>query len=158
MISCRRRFSVLVEVMQQLCRLRRSRDSRSSSMYITPCAPIRYSECRSKMISDPRVPSSKLNPHEFIGRFKRMAIACLQGEANKRSGPGRPKRTPDPHLAAFGIERAAPSNRRAGAQPNSSSVLSPLGSAVLDPVLALVAAMARQPDHSPARDSLALAP
>jgi hypothetical protein len=32
-----------------------------------------------------------------------------------------------------------------------------LGSTVLDFVLALVAAMARQPDHRPARDSLALA-
>ena len=41
------------------------------------------------------------------------------------------------HRAAFGIDRAEPSNRRARAQPNSSPVLSPLGSAVLDMVLAL---------------------
>jgi hypothetical protein len=69
---------------------------------------------------------SKLNPHEFIGGFERMAIACLHGEADKRSGIGRAKRTPNPYLAAFGIDRAAPSNRRAGAQPNSSPLLPPL--------------------------------
>jgi hypothetical protein len=44
------------------------------------------------------------------------------------------------------------------AQPNSSPVLSPLGSAVLDILLALVAPMARQPDHCPALYGLALAP
>ena len=37
-------------------------------------------------------------------------------------------------------------------------MLSSLGSAVLDLVLALVAPMARQLDHRPARDGLALAP
>jgi uncharacterized integral membrane protein len=37
-------------------------------------------------------------------------------------------------------------------------MLSFLGSAVLGLVLAVVAAMARQPDHRPARDGLALAP
>jgi hypothetical protein len=36
-------------------------------------------------------------------------------------------------------------------------VLSPLGSPVLDLVLALVAPLARQPDHRPARDGLVLA-
>jgi hypothetical protein len=43
-------------------------------------------------------------------------------------------------------------------QRNSSPVLSPLGSAVLDLVLALVAPMARQPDYCRAGDGLALAP
>jgi hypothetical protein len=87
-----------------------------------------------------------------------MAIACLHGDADKRSGLGRPKRTPNPHRAAVGRDCPAPSNRRAGAQPNSSSLLWPLGSAILDPVLELVAPMARQPDHHPAGDGLALAP
>jgi SAM-dependent methyltransferase len=64
----------------------------------------------------------------------------------------------EPSLRCCGIDSAAPSNRRVRAQPNSSPVLSPLGSTVLDFVLALVAAMARQPDHRPFRDSLALAP
>jgi hypothetical protein len=103
--------------------------------------------------------SSKLNPSEFIGGFDRLAIAWVHGDAEKRSAPGRPKRrTRDPHRAALGIDRAAPSNRRAPAQPNPSPVLSFLGSAVLGLVLAVVAAMARQPDHRPARDGLALAP
>jgi len=101
---------------------------------------------------------SKRNPHEFIGGFERLAIACLHGDADKRGGPGRWKRTPNPHRAAVGRDRAAPSNRRTGAQRNSSPLLSPLGSAVLDIVLALVAPMARQPDHRPAGDGLALAP
>ena len=101
---------------------------------------------------------SKRNPHEFIGGFERLAIACLHGDADKRGGPGRRKRTPNPHRAAVGRDRAAPSNRRTGAQRNSSPLLSPLGSAVLDIVLALVAPMARQPDHRPAGDGLALAP
>src|ERR1019366_4096784 len=59
--------------------------------------------------------SSKLNPHKFIGGFERLAIACVHGEADKRSGPGRPKRTPNPHCAAVGSDRAAPSNCGAGA-------------------------------------------
>ena len=78
----------------------------------------------------------------------------MHGDADKRSGPGRPKCVPDPHRAAAGSDRSMPSNRRAGAQRNSSPVLSPLGSAVLDLVLALVAPMARQPDDRPARDGI----
>jgi hypothetical protein len=77
-------------------------------------------------------PSSKPDPPEFLGGFERMAIACLHGDADKRSGLGRAKRTPNPHLAAVGIDRAAPSNRGAGAQRNAASVFLPLGSAVLD--------------------------
>jgi hypothetical protein len=100
---------------------------------------------------------SKLNPPGFIGGFERMAIACLYGDADRRSAAARPQRTPNPNRAAVGGDRPAPSNRRARAQPNSSPVLSPLGSAVLDLVFALVAPMARQPDHRPARDGLALA-
>ena len=34
---------------------------------------------------------SKLNPHEFIGGFERLAITCVHGDADKRSSPGRPK-------------------------------------------------------------------
>jgi hypothetical protein len=49
-----------------------------------------------------------------------MAIACLHGETDKRSSSGRPKRTPNPYVVAVGIDRAAPSNRRAGAQPDLS--------------------------------------
>ena len=60
--------------------------------------------------------------------------------------------------AAVGIDGPAPSNRRAGAQWNSSPVFSPLGSAVLELVLALVVPMAQQLDHRPARDRLALVP
>jgi hypothetical protein len=86
---------------------------------------------------------SKLNPREFIGGFERLAIACRHGDADKRRGPGHPKRTPNPYRAAVGRDRAAPSNRRAGAQRNSSPVLSPLGSAVLDIVLALVVGLAQ---------------
>jgi len=55
----------------------------------------------------------------------------------QRQGAVGPQRTPNPHRTVAGIDRAAPSNRRARAQRNSSSVLSPLGSAVLDLVLAL---------------------
>ena len=102
-------------------------------------------------------PSSKLNPHEFIGGFERLAITCLHGDADKRSSPGRPKRTPNPHCAAVGIDRAAPSNCRTGAQPNSSLVLPSLGPAALGLAVALVAAMARKPGDRPAGNRLALA-
>jgi hypothetical protein len=71
-------------------------------------------------------PSSELNPREFIGGFDLLAIASIHGDADKRSGPGRPKRTPNPHSAGAGIDRAAPSNCSAGAQPNSSSLLASL--------------------------------
>ena len=86
-----------------------------------------------------------------------MAIACFDGEADQRSGAGRAKRTPNPHRAAVGIDRTAPSNCRAGAQPNSAPLLPPLRSPILDLVLTLVASMARQPDDRPAGDRLALA-
>jgi hypothetical protein len=59
------------------------------------------------------------------------------GDRDKRiilAGPRQ--RTANPRCAAVGIDRAAPSNRRARALPNSSPVLSPLGSTVLDFVLA----------------------
>jgi hypothetical protein len=90
---------------------------------------------------------SKLNPQGFIGGFERIAIARLDGDADKRSAAARLPRTPNPNCAAVGGYRAAPSNCRARAQRNSSPVLSPLGSTALDLVLALVAPMARQPDH-----------
>jgi hypothetical protein len=83
--------------------------------------------------------SSKLNPRELVGGFERLAIASLYGDADKRSTVARPQRTPNPHRAAAGIDRPAPSNCGPRAQPNSSPVLSPLGSAVLDLVVALVA-------------------
>src|SRR5260370_33769039 len=103
--------------------------------------------------------SSQLDPRELVDGFDGLAVACSDGDRDKRIILGGPRqRTANPRCAAVGIDRAAPSNRRARAQPNSSPVLSPLGSTVLDFVLALVAAMARQPDHLPARDSLALAP
>jgi|SRR5208282_4549541 len=53
----------------------------------------------------PRRSSSKLNPREFVGGFERLAIACVHGEADKRSAPGRQKRTPNSHRAAIGIDR-----------------------------------------------------
>ena len=65
-------------------------------------------------------PSSKLSPREFVGGFERKAIACVHGEADKWSATGRPKRTPNPHRAGVGSDRAAPSNCGAGAQPNSA--------------------------------------
>jgi hypothetical protein len=37
---------------------------------------------------------SKLNPRGFIGGLERMAIACLYGDADKRSAAARPQRTP----------------------------------------------------------------
>jgi hypothetical protein len=103
--------------------------------------------------------SSQLDLRELVDDFDGLAVACSDGDRDKRIILGDPRqRTANPRCAAVGIDRAAPLNRRARAQPNSSSVLSPLGSTVLDFVLALVAAMARQPDHRPVRDSLALAP
>ena len=101
---------------------------------------------------------SKLDPREFIGGFGRLAIACLHGDADKRRDLGRAKRTPNPYLAAFGIDRAATSNRGAGAQPNSSSLLPSLRSPVLDLAIALVVGLARKPGDRPAGDRLALAP
>jgi len=59
--------------------------------------------------------SSKPNPHDFIGGFERVGIACVDGKAAKRSDAGRPKRTPDPHQAVAGSDRAAPSDCRAWA-------------------------------------------
>jgi hypothetical protein len=103
--------------------------------------------------------SSQLDPRELVGGFDGLAVACSDGDRDTRIILERPRqRTANPRCAAVRIDRAAPSNRRARAQPNSSPVLSPLGSTVLDFVLALVAAMARQPDHRPVRDTLALAP
>jgi hypothetical protein len=52
-----------------------------------------------------------------------MAIVCLHSETDQQSGLGHPKRTTNPYLAAVGIDRAAPPNRRAAAQPNSSPCL-----------------------------------
>jgi hypothetical protein len=48
-------------------------------------------------------PSSKPDPPEFIGGFERLTIACVHAEADKQSRPGRPERTSNPYLAAFGI-------------------------------------------------------
>lgn len=107
-----------------------------------------YNDCR----------FSKLDPREFIGGFGRLAIACLHGDADKRRDLGRAKRTPNPYLAAFGIDRAVTSNRGAGAQPNSSSLLPSLRSPVLDLAIALVVGLARKPGDRPAGDRLALAP
>src|ERR1700738_2541503 len=45
------------------------------------------------LVGDP-CPSSKRNPHVFFGRFTLVAIACLHGHADQRSGSGRLKRTP----------------------------------------------------------------
>src|SRR6202022_992202 len=60
--------------------------------------------------------SQKLDPRGFIGGFARLTIVCLHGDADQRSGPNRPKRTPNPHRAVAGSDRAAPSNCRAGAR------------------------------------------
>src|SRR5215471_11576043 len=51
---------------------------------------------------DGTCPSSKLNPHEFIGGLDLLAIVCIYGEADKRSCPGPPKRTPNPHRSGAG--------------------------------------------------------
>lgn len=56
----------------------------------------------------------------------------------KLGTPGREKRTRSPDFAV-GFDRPASSNRRARGHRNSSSMRSPLGSAVLGIVLALVA-------------------
>ena len=87
--------------------------------------------------------SSKLDPNEFIGGFERLAIVCGGWKCRQKSHSGSPmRRTANPHRAVVGIDRASSSNRSARAQRNSSPVLWPLGSVVLVPVLALVAAMA----------------
>jgi hypothetical protein len=52
-----------------------------------------------------RCPLSKLSPHEFIDGFEHLAIAWVHGDADKRSGPGRPKQTPNPHRVGAGIDR-----------------------------------------------------
>jgi hypothetical protein len=44
-------------------------------------------------------PFSKLGPRRFVGSFDRPRIACVHGDAGKRSIPGRPKRIPNPHRA-----------------------------------------------------------
>src|SRR6201997_1211232 len=93
---------------------------------------------------------------KWPGRARKDTTVFFDVEWNGAVAPRQ--RTANPRCAAVGIDRAAPSNRYARAQPNSSPLLSPVGSTVLDFVLTLVAAMARQPDHRPARDSLALAP
>src|SRR5229473_6325983 len=103
-------------------------------------------------------PFSKLNPRGLIAGFARLAIACRHGHADQQSRPGRPKRTPNPHRAGARSDRAAPSNCRAGAQPNSAPLLPSYRSAVLDPAVAPVAAIARKPADRSARDRLTLAP
>jgi len=61
----------------------------ASALYTSPVS--------GPMRRDPRrVPRSKLNPHEFIGGFERLAITCVHGDGDKRSSPGRPKRTQNP--------------------------------------------------------------
>jgi hypothetical protein len=54
-------------------------------------------DSRSDSADEQRQPcgSSELNPREFVGGFERLAIACLHGDVDKRSGFGRPKRTPN---------------------------------------------------------------
>src|ERR1019366_93406 len=86
-----------------------------------------------------------------------LPVALIAGWY-KRSISRRRKRTPVPHRADVGNDRAAPSNRRAATQHNSASVLPFFGSAALDLLVALVAGLAREPDDSPARDRLAVAP
>ncbi len=49
---------------------------------------------------------SKLDPHGFISRFERLAIACFHGDADKRTGPGRPQPSSKPHRAAIGSDRS----------------------------------------------------
>ncbi len=71
-----------------------------------------------------------------------MAIAWFNGDADKRSGLGGRERATNAHGAGIGIDRAAPSNCCAGAQPNSSALLPPLGSVVLDLVVVVVAKLA----------------
>jgi len=87
--------------------------------------------------------ASKLNPCKLVDAFERLAVGCLYGEADKRNAATGPRGTSNPHCAAVGIGRPALSNCSARGQRNSSSLLSLLGSAVLDLILALVATMAR---------------
>ncbi len=85
--------------------------------------------------------------HSFSAcRPQRPRIACVHGDA------------PNPHRAGVGNDRAAPSNRGATAQRNSSPVLQSFGSTALDLAVALVARLARQFSDHTARDGLALAP
>jgi hypothetical protein len=87
-------------------------------------------------------PFSKLNPRRFIGGFARLAIACLHADADQRSRLGRSN---EPRTrTALVLE--APSNCRAGAQPNSAPLLpSYIDRLFLDLAVALVGAMARKP-------------
>jgi hypothetical protein len=75
-------------------------------------------------------PSSKLNPRELVGGFERLAVGCFDGDADKRSAATGPQRSSNPHRAAVGIGRPAPSNCRARAQRNSSPLLSLSGSVI----------------------------
>jgi hypothetical protein len=88
---------------------------------------------------------SKLDPHEFIVDLESLAIICVHGDADKRSGRGRPMRTPKPHWAIAGIDRTAPSSCRSGAQPNSSPVFPAYRLVALALAVILVAAMVRKP-------------
>lgn len=85
-----------------------------------------------------------------------MAIACLHGDTDQ-SPTGRGKRTTNPHLVAVGSVCAPSPNCRAGTLPDSSALLQPLGSAVLDSAVMVVASLAHEPNHCPAPDRLALA-
>ena len=72
--------------------------------------------------------SSNLSRPGFIGDLNRVGIACVDGDATPTSRRGHPPRISNLDGAAVGIDRPAPSDRRAGAQWNSSAVFSPLGS------------------------------
>jgi predicted ester cyclase len=93
---------------------------------------------------------SKLDPREFIGGFDRLRIVCVHGGFDKRSVPGCPKGTPDPHRTCVGNDRAAPSNCHTCTKPNSLPVLPSFGTVAADFAVELVAGIARKPDDRPA--------
>src|SRR5712692_7823179 len=76
----------------------------------------------------------------------------------RASTPGRRTATANPHRTCVGNYRVAPSNRGAGARPNSSPLLASFGSTAVDLAVALVVGLARKPDDRPARDGITLAP
>jgi hypothetical protein len=105
------------------------------------------------------VAPEKLSPAELIVGFDRLAIACGAlgyRPANYSWWSEMANPEPAPSCCWKRSPRAIKSASWIAA--NSSPVLSLLGSAVLDLIVALVAPVARQPDHRPARDGLALAP
>ena len=101
---------------------------------------------------------SKLNPCELVGGFDLLAIACINGDADKRIGAVGPQRIPKPAPRCWNRSPCAFKKLRYSSAAELVARAFAFGIGCLDFALALVVSMAREPDHRPARDGLALAP